>query len=468
MDNHEELRVQGTTGSSRRPPVFERDWTQGSTVRNLLSLAWPMIISQSLNMLGPTIDMIWVGKLGSASIAGVGVAGIAVGLVMSAMTGLMMGMRAMIARFIGANDVRGANHVAMQTFAVSAAFAILLAIIGIFLAESILGLFGLEADVIAEGAAYLRILFVCSVAMCLRIMAEGAMQASGDTQTPMRIAVLFRLFHVALCPFLIFGWWVFPRLGVSGAALTNVISQSLGLSISMWVLFSGRSRLRLTLRNFRLDPNIIWRIVRIGVPACIMGLQMSLGQFVLVGLMSPFGTDPVAAHAVCQRVELVLFMPILGMGMAAGVLAGQNLGAGRPERAEKSGWLAAGLAQAFMVICCLVLLIAAEKIMGIFSTEPGLVETGSTFLRIAAAGYLMIASVIVFQYCISGAGDTLPAMLFSVMIVWGVQMPLAFFLPRITDLGVYGVRWAMVAAIFVGMIVFLVYFRTGRWKRKKV
>jgi len=106
--------------------------------------------------------------------------------------------------------------------------------------------------------------------------------------------------------------------------------------------------------------------------------------------------------------------------------------------------------------------------MGIFSTEPGLVETGSTFLRIAAAGYLMIASVIVFQYCISGAGDTLPAMLFSVMIVWGVQMPLAFFLPRITDLGVYGVRWAMVAAIFVGMIVFLVYFRTGRWKRKKV
>ena len=468
MDNNEELRVQGTADVSERPPVFERDWTQGSIIRNLLSLAWPMIISQSLNMLGPTIDMIWVGKLGSASIAGVGVAGIAVGLVMSAMTGLMMGMRAMIARFIGANDVRGANNVAMQAFAVSAAFAILLAIIGIFLAESILGLFGLEVDVIAEGAAYLRILFVCSVAMCLRIMAEGAMQASGDTQTPMRIAVLFRLFHVALCPFVIFGWWIFPRLGVSGAALTNVISQSLGLFISMWVLFTGRSRLRLTLRNFRLDPNIIWRIVKIGVPACIMGLQMSLGQFVLVGLMSPFGTDPVAAHTVCQRVELVLFMPILGMGMAAGVLAGQNLGAGRPERAERSGWLAAGLAQAFMVICCLVLLIAAERIMGIFSTEPGLVATGSTFLRIAAAGYLMIASIIVFQYCISGAGDTLPAMLFSIMIVWGVQMPLAFFLPRITDLGVLGVRWAMVAAIFVGMIVFLAYFRTGRWKRRKV
>jgi putative MATE family efflux protein len=445
-----------------------KDWTKGSIVRNLLSLSWPMVISQSLNLLGPTIDMIWVGKLGSASIAGVGVAGIAVGLVMSAMMGLMMGMRAMIARFIGAGDVKGANHVAIQAFVVSTAFAVILAAIGIFFTEAILNLFGLEADVVAEGAAYLRILFVCSVIMCLRVMAEGSMQASGDAQTPMRIAVFFRLFHVALCPFMIFGWWIFPRLGVSGAAITNIISQSLGLLISMWVLFGGRSRLRLTWRDFSLDTHTIWRIVRIGLPACVMGLQMSLGQFVLVGLISPFGTDAVAAHSVCQRVELIVFMPVMGVGMASGVLAGQNLGAGLPERAEKSGWLAVGLATGFMIICCTVLLLGAENIVRIFNAEPGLVEIGGTFLRIAAAGYLMIGSVIVLQYCISGVGDTLPAMIFSVTIVWGVQMPLAFALPRITSLGVYGIRWAMVAAIFVGVVAFLTYFRLGRWKRKRV
>ena len=427
-----------------------------------------MVISQTLNLLGPTIDMIWVGKLGSASIAGVGVAGIAVGLVMSAMMGLMMGMRAMVARFVGAGDVKGANHVVMQAFVVSAAFAIPMAAIGIFFTESILGLFGLEADVVSEGAAYLRILFVCAVIMCIRVMAEGSMQASGDAQTPMRIAIFFRLFHVALCPFMVFGWWIFPRLGVSGAALTNIISQSLGLIISLWVLFSGRSRLRLTLRGFRLNYGIIWRIVRIGLPACIMGLQMSLGQFVLVGLISPFGTDAVAAHTVCQRVEMIVFMPILGVGMAAGVLAGQNLGAGRPERAERSGWMAVGIAMVFMVICCAVLLLWAENIVRVFNNEPGLVQIGGTFLRIAAAGYMMIGSVIVLQYCISGVGDTLPAMIFSLMIVWGVQMPLAFVLPRITNLGVLGVRWAMVAAIFVGMIAFLTYFRLGRWKRRQV
>ena len=104
----------------------------------------------------------------------------------------------------------------------------------------------------------------------------------------------------------------------------------------------------------------------------------------------------------------------------------------------------------------------------IFNTEPGLVDMGGIFLRIAVAGYLMIGPLIVLQFCISGAGDTLPPMIFSMAIVWGVQMPLAFVLPRITNLGVYGVRWAMVAAIFVGLIAFVTYFRLGRWKRKRV
>lgn len=455
-------------GYPRREAAFERDWTKGSIVGNLWSLSWPMVISYSLNMLGPTIDMIWVGKLGSASIAGVGIAGIAVQLVMMAIMGLMMGMRAMVARFVGAGDVKGANRVAIQAFVISAAFATVMAAIGIFFAEPILSLFRLGADVVAEGSAYMRILFVGAVIMSVRMMAEGGMQASGDAVTPMKISIFFRFFHVALCPVLVFGLWIFPHLGVSGAALTNVISQSLGLLISLWVLFTGRSRLRLTLSNFHLDPSIIWRIVKIGIPACVMGIQMSLGHFMLVWFMSPYGTDPVAAHTLTQRVEMVLFMPILGLGMAAGVLAGQNLGAGQPGRAERGGWLAAGLAVGFMVICCAVLLWQAENIVRIFNSEPGLVEMGGIFLRIAAAGYVMIGFVIVLQYCISGAGDTLPAMLFSLLIMWGVQIPLAFALPRVTDLGVYGVRWAIVAAIIVGTIIYTIYFRAGRWKRKKV
>jgi putative MATE family efflux protein len=202
-----------------------RDWTKGSIIGNLLSLAWPMMTGGSLDMLGPTIDMIWVGKLGAASIAGVGVSGMVTMLVQSMMMGLYMGLRAMIARFVGAGDVKGANHVAQQSLFINVAYSITMALIGIFLAEHILILMGVEPDVVEQGAPYLRIQFVGMVTMSFRRMTEATMQASGDSIKPMLIAIFYRMFHIVLCPFLVFGWWIFPRLGVSGAALTNVFSQ---------------------------------------------------------------------------------------------------------------------------------------------------------------------------------------------------------------------------------------------------
>ncbi len=442
-----------------------------------------MVVNALLNLLGPTIDMIWVGKLGPAAIAGVGVAGIAVQMLMSATMGLMMGMRALIARAIGAGDPEAADRVTMQAFVLSIAFAGVMALVGIFLTERILGLFGLDEEVVVQGAAYLRIMFVGAVVMTARIVAESGMQAAGDATTPMWLAVFFRTFHVILAPFLILGLWIFPRMGVSGAATTNIISQGIALVFSLWFLFKGRSlyfagrrwpflalgtgRLKPTLQRFRVDLTVIRRIVRIGIPASVMGMQIALGQFVLIKAISPFGMLALAAHAVSQRVEIVLVMPVLGLGMAAGVLAGQNLGAGKPHRAERSGWLAAGLAEAWLVVFCLVLLVLAEPIFRVFNAEPALVLIGADFLRIAAAGYAFIGVVIVLQSCLSGAGDTVWAMIFSLLIMWGVQVPLAFVLPEVTDLGVYGVRWAMVIAMAVGAVAYMTYFRMGRWKRRQ-
>jgi len=454
--------------STGRRAAFDRDWTKGSIIRNLLSLSWPMVVTFSLAMLGPTIDMIWVGKLGAASIAGVGISGMAVWVVNSLMIGLFTGLRAMVARFVGAGDEKGANHVAQQAFVISVAVSIVMAAVGIFLAESILNLLGVEADVVTEGTAYMRIMFVGMITMSCTWMADGIMQASGDAVTPMKISIGTRLLHVTLCPFLIFGWWIFPRLGVSGAALTNVISYGVAGAIGLWFLFSGRTRLRLTLSNFRLDPNIIWRMVRIGIPASIMDIQRTLGRFVLMWVIAPFGTLAVAAHSLAQRIEMFLYLPGMGLGMAAGVLAGQNLGAGQPGRAERGGWLAVGLVEGFMLICAVAVLLWAESIIRIFSTETGLVEIASTFIRIEAAGYLVMGFVAVLQMCISGAGDTMPPMLFSLLMIWVVLLPLAFFLPQVTNLGMYGVRWAIVASVVAGAVAYATYFRMGRWKRKGV
>jgi putative MATE family efflux protein len=445
-----------------------RDFTKGNIVRALFALSWPMIIANSVNMIGPTVDMIWVGRLGAAAIAGVGVAGIAVMLVQSGLMGLFMGLRAMVARFIGANDEKQANYVAQQALVVGVVSSVILAAVGVFFSEDILNLVGVAPDVIAEGATYLRVLFIGMVAMSFRMMTDGVMQASGDAITPMKIAIVFRALHVVLSPVLIFGLWIFPKMGVTGAAMTNIVSQSLGTALSFWFLFSGRSRLRLTLKGLRVDFRMIWRIVRIGLPASVMGIQMNLGQFVLMRFVAPFGTLAVAAHTLNQRIEMILFMPAWGLGMAAGVLTGQNLGAHQPERAVKSGWIASALVEAFSFVCAAAILLWAEGIVHIFSSDPDLVPVAASFLRIAVAGYLVMGMVGVLQQCISGSGDTLIPMLVSIGVMWLVQIPLAYYLPQKTDLGVYGIRWAIAAGSIISAIAYTAYYRTGRWKRKEV
>jgi putative MATE family efflux protein len=343
-----------------------------------------------------------------------------------------------------------------------------MALIGIFLSEKILMLFGLEADVVAEGAAYMRILFIGMIAMSFRTIAEGIMQASGDTVSPMKVTIGFRLFHIALCPFLVFGLWIFPELGVRGAAVTNVFSQSIGTALCLWFLFSGRTRLKLDMKNFRIDFGMILRIFRIGFPALMSGMQRTLSQFIIMYFISPFGTAAIASHTINQRVEMILMMPAMAFGMSSGVLMGQNLGAGKPERAERSTWFAVGIVEIWAFIAALTIFLGAENIVSIFNSEPAVVETASTFLRIAIIGYVMLGFQAVPMNSLTGAGDTLPSMIVTIITTWLVTMPLAYFLPKITDLGVYGIRLGMVSGVVIPAIALTTYFKLGRWKHKKV
>jgi putative MATE family efflux protein len=459
---------EAVAGGRGVPLGRRRDYTRGSIARNLLSLSWPMIVGNSVNMIGPTIDMIWVGRLGPDAIAGVGVSGIAVMLAQSGLMGLFQGLRSMVARFIGAGEEEKANHVAQQAIVLGVASSIVLALIGVFFAEGILQLVGVDPEVVAVSAGYLRIQFIGMTAMSFRMMAESIMQASGDSVTPMKIAVVFRILHVVLSPVLIFGLWVFPKFGVNGAAITNVFSQTLGTGLGFWILFKGNSRLKLSFKRFRIDPGTVWKVVRIGLPASVMGMQQNLGQFLLMFLVAPFGTLAVAAHTLNQRIEMFMFMPAWGVGMAAGVLSGQNLGARQPDRAEKSGWIGTALVEGFVILCSICILIWAETFVHVFSSDPELVAIGATFLRIAVAGYLVTGFIGVLQNCISGAGDTIVPMVVSLLAIWLVMLPLAFFLSKQTALGVYGIRWAIVASSVANAVCYTVYFRMGRWKRKEI
>jgi putative MATE family efflux protein len=289
--------------SLEKRAIVGRNWTEGSIVQNMLLLSWPMIVLGLLYTVNLIFELIWVGQLGAASIAGVGIAGFIVMLVGTVKSGISAGERAMVARFIGAGDIAQANHVAGQAFVISLAYGVLIALAGILFARQIFGLFGLETDALAEGTAYLRIVLTFWVTEAIWITSLSVMQASGDAMTPMKIAVVIRIVNAVIYPVLILGWWIFPRLGVIGAAIAYIITTSLGMIICFWVLFTGRTRLRLTIREFYPDLKIIWRIMKIGIPGSIMGLGKTFGDLVLTWFMIPFGTLALAAHNSIFRIE---------------------------------------------------------------------------------------------------------------------------------------------------------------------
>ncbi|HSW57609.1 MAG TPA: MATE family efflux transporter [Dehalococcoidales bacterium] len=455
--------------SQKQPgSVPRRDWTKGNILKNLWLLSWPVIVLGVLYSVNLILEMIWVGRLGSAAIAGVGISGFIVFLVIAIKNGLGAGERALVARYVGGGDMVSARQVAGQAFVIATVYGLLVTAIGLLFAQPIFSLFNLAPEAVAEGVVYLKIIMAGWLTEAFWMTSFYVMQASGDTITPMKIAIIIRVVNAVLCPFLVLGWWVFPSLGVSGAAITYIIATGLGMLLCLGAFFYGKTRIKLTLSDFYPNTAIIRRILRIGLPASISGLSKAFGDLIVTSLMIPFGTLALAAHNLLSRIELFINTPVLGFGTGASVLVGQNLGARQPAQAAKSGWSAAGLISAFMITCAVIILIWAEKIIGLFNVEPDLVTTGSTFLRIAVTGYLGMCFGNILQQCITGSGDTLPPMIISMTMLWVVQLPLAFLFTRYTDLGAIGIRWAIVISFVAGAIAYTAYFRGGRWQRKRV
>ena len=460
--------MERTAPNLERQIPARRDWTQGSIFKNLVMLSWPMTVTQTLMSLGPTIDMIWVGKLGDAAVAAVGVSGVVVQLAMGVVMGFTAGMMALISRAMGARDMQTANRVAQQAIVLSAMYAVAIALVGHFLGERIIRLITSDPDIVRMGTAYLRIEFIGGATMVFRMMMDVIMQGSGDTINPMWIAAVYRGLHVALCPFLIFGWWIFPELGVRGAAFTGVAAQSLGVILGLRVLLGNRSRLRLSFKGFRFDPRIIWRIIRIGFPASISGIQRVLSQFILQIFIAPFGTAALAAHVITQRIEMFILMPAMSFGGGAGVLVGQNLGAKKPERAEKSAWLGVAIVESFIIVVSLAVLIWTRSIVRIFNTDPALDAVAVQFIHIAIVGWVLMGFMFVLMNCVQTAGDTIPTMVINVGTTWLVTILFSYLLSRYGSWGVIGIRWAMSASVIVAATAMVIYFRTGRWKRRRV
>lgn len=445
-----------------------KDFTEGSIPRNLWHLAWPQITESFLSVVDQLADLIWAGRLGFQAMAGLGVAQTFLMMTMTVRMGIDAGMRAMISRAVGAGEIAYANHVMLQSLTLTTAYSVLIVTAGVLITDPFLRLLGLGDDLVSEVAPYMQIQFFAMAIMGYQRLTAGALQASGDSITPLRAAALTRVVHLAFTPMFIFGIWWFPSSGLAGAALANLIAQILGVGWNVIALRSDNSRLHLTLNGYHLDRVLLWKLVKVGIPASVTNAQRAVSQLLVVIIVSQFGNIPLAAFALYRRIENTVNHASRGLGRAAGVLAGQNLGAGKPVRAKQSISWALAYAGVASLSIAIIFLIFPNEIARLFNDQPDFVSQTANWLQILAIGYFSMNTVQVFTQAFNTTGATMVPMVVTVSTMWVVELPLAFVLSQYTFMVEYAVPWAIVIGMTLRLSIFSVYYLQGKWLRTGV
>jgi putative MATE family efflux protein len=447
---------------------IKRDLTSGSISKNLWFLAFPMMATNALQTMFNIIDMVFVGKLGPSSIAAVTVVGIIMMIPFSLILGTSIGTIAMVSRFYGAEDYKGASHVAYQTIVTAIVGGAIVTILGVLFAPLLINLFGVASDVHLYATLYLRIIFIASIPVAIQFLTAAIFQAIGDAPTAMWINLIAVLLNILLDPFLIFGIGPFPRLEVAGAAWATSIARTVGMAIALYWLFHKQTQLKIKWEGIKPDGEILRRLFKIGVPSSLQMTMRSASGIVMMGIVAGFGTFSLAAYGIGIRIDMLVMMPGFGLAAAAATLVGQNLGADKPDRAVQSSWLAAIYYVIIMVSTGIVYYILAPKIFSIFNTDPSVISNGNIYIRTIVLSYPFLAIAIIFNRAISGAGETVITMIITGLSLFGIAVPLAFAIPHFFQNGVKGVWIAIVVSNIVQALWVTIIFLRGKWKQKRI
>jgi putative MATE family efflux protein len=462
-----------TTGSKCSPLL------SGSLARALASLCIPMLLSGALQEVQSLIDLFWVGRLGPHAVAAVSMSGIVMFLLSPVAMGLMIGTVALVSRRVGAHQPREAGHAAAQALLLSAALGVLASVGGWFLAPQVFPLLGVRvtdavqqgvdpAQIVREGIGFLRIIMAGQWLIFILLACYASLQAAGNVRTPMICSLTATVANMILDPLLIYGIGPFPRLGVPGAALATVISQAIALAAALRALRGNDQGIDLRRESFRPDPEICWRILRVGLPGSGQLLLRSSMSAALLRIVAICGPVAVAGYGIGLRWHMFILMPAFALGNATATLVGQNLGAGQPDRARRSAWLASGIDAGIMVLFALLALVAAEPLVRCFTKDPEVVKIGVQYLRVVSPFYPAVAFGIILGRALNGAGDSLAPMVITAISLWGIQFPAALLLAHAVNPPTLGIWLAVAAGNLIHALLITGRFHHGAWACREV
>ena len=452
--------------------VSKEQILKGPIIKTLFLLGWTIMISSLLETAYTLADTFWLGRLEESkyAVAALQISWPIIFLLISIAFGLGAAGVALVSQYTGAKKHEEAERSAGQVIFISLTFGLVFAITGFFLSPFIVHSLGLEKEVSHLAILYLRIIFFGMPFMFESFMFGFIMRAYGDTVTPMIVSGVAVILNIALDPILIFGMFGFPRMGVLGAGLATILTQSLATGIALYLLFKGKVGIKLKLSYLKPEKEKIKKIFRIGIPASIGNSGTAFGFFILMYILArvPDSTVVLAAYGIGDRIINLIFISINGLSAGITTVLGQSLGADKIERAEET--VKKGILAMFfiLVVCSILLVLFRTEIMKIFINNSDVVNEGANLIKCVMIGvpFFGIFSGIVASF--QGSGHNVPTMILDISRLWALRIPLAYFLGLYLGMNSTGVWIGMALSNIVGTAIALIFFETGIWKKKVI
>jgi len=442
---------------------------EGPILQSLLKLAMPIMIANVLQAAYQLVDAFWVGRLGGAAVAAVSVTTPVIFLTMAIGIGLAIAGSVLIAQYFGAGNQKMVNHVAAQTLLMVLAVSVVLAIIGFCLTPYFLHALNVAPDVYSGALGFMKISFIGLVFNFSFMVFQSVMRGVGRAVLPVFIILGTVILNFALDPLFIFGWHFVPALGVEGAAMATVGTQSLALIIGFVILFRGKHDIQLKLNDFKPDLVHIKRAFKIGMPSSIEQSMRGIGMTAMTFLIVRFGTSTMAGYGAGSNIVQLAMIPGLGLSMALSTLVGQNIGAGNVDRATRIARLGAIIGFVLLSIFGVITFAFAPQMIGFF--VPGnvpVINGGAGFLRIVCFSWGFLGLQLCLVGVLRASGNTVLPMILALISQWVLQFPIAYVLSHYTKWQETGIWLAFPISTVITALITLAIYSKGDWKKKQI
>ncbi len=441
--------------------------TSGSINRSIFSLAIPMVMELVMESVFVSVNLLIIAKLGDKVLGLVGITDNYINFAYAIAVGLGIAAATLTARRAGEKDQEGMGRTAQYIILLALFFAVLIGGISCFFASEIVDFLGINASTVTDGISFSRLVFLSIGLVILRLSVNGLFRGAGHADIAMKSLWICHISNIIFAVILVFGLGFIPAFGLMGLAYATVLSRLLGVLYQAFIFISGKTSISIRV-PFQLDIPLLQKILKIAFGGLVQYIIPTSSWLIMVKIISTFGTTALAGYIIAQRIASVATMPAWGIGNAAGVLTGQNLGAGEPERAEKTVWRAGTINMTYLVLVALFWQIAAEYVVKFFTTEPEVARYAVQYIHVVSMAYLLLGFTMVISRALNAAGNILQVTLLYLVMFYVIQLPLAYLLGVRFQWELKGIFTAIVSSEIVLAVLFLMIFKNGKWKTIKI